>query len=474
LASGCEHIENYLQTDEVRDIAYVSFDVIPSKEDTLTAEDEINEAFQGFKSTNNPIQFTNLNSDVPYMATSYKKGDILNRYIDSVVFVADTGTVFGPYFEEGAYKLARLISNLSVADSVKVRHILIQPDGQKIADLTAAKRIADSLIVEIKKGVDFGAMVLAYSADKGSLPDTGKIDWFTESVNFVQPFKDACFNAKKGEIVKAETEFGVHIIEILDQTTPIKKVKVAFLEIAVEPGSKTFQAQYVKASEFQGLNQKSEDFEKAITEQKLIRRIAPNLTAATQVIPGLENSRELVRWTFNNKVKSISEVFEFGNRYIVATITDIKEKGYMPVEQVKELVRTELIKDKKADQIIAKLKDKDLKNIEALAGLLGTTVQEAQNISFASFQVPGVGFEPQAIATAVAMQPNTNSKPIKGKNGVYVLLNTSLTPAQDVKNVNLEADINRLKSDYMSRAGFQAYEALKKHADVFDLRAKFF
>lgn len=468
-----ENIARYTQ-EEARDIDYITFDVIPTKEDTLLAEDAINKLADDFKVSEDPKQFVNLNSDVSFDPIYYKKGDFLNPEVDSLMFSSDMNTVYGPYIEDGSYKMIRLIERKPLPDSVKVKHILIQPNGQDIADVDRAKEIADSLIQEINNGVDFGALATEYSADQGSAADSGNLGWVTQETNFVEPFKKACFENKIGELTTVESEYGVHIVNVLEQTQEITKVQAAILEFEIQPSQTTYQDIYAKASEFQGLNNNAEKFNKAVKENNLVKRVAPNLTAATQVIPGLPNSRELIRWSFNAEKGQVSEVHEFGDRYVVALLVSVKEKGYAPVELVSDIIKEEIIKDKKAEIILNQIESKDLSKLETLAADLNTTVKEAKNINFTTFQIVGAGYEPAVIAKAVTMEKDQVSKPIKGKNGVYVFKVTSLTPAQDPKANDLTADKNQLLNTLQSRASYQAYDALKKNANIIDKRAKFF
>ena len=130
-------------------------------------------------------------------------------------------SIYGPYIEDGSYKLARLIAVADRPDSVHVRHILLSTGKTRTIEM--ARHQADSLIKLIKSGTPFETLAMANSDDQGSAKIGGDLGWFPEG-RMVVPFNNACFTGKKGDIKTAETTFGVHIIEILGQSKPVQEI----------------------------------------------------------------------------------------------------------------------------------------------------------------------------------------------------------------------------------------------------------
>lgn len=458
---------------ETRDIAYVTFDVVASDKDSADAKAIINDLQSDFANTDEIANFVTSKSDIPYQNIHYSQGDILNKTVDSIMFNSPNGTLYGPYVEGEYYKMARLIKKENISDSVKVSHILIAHRTQ--GDTLTAWNKADSLMNVIKSGIDFGALAVQFSDDQGSAADSGNLGWITERINFIPEFKDACFATAKGQLTTVSTQYGVHIIKVFDKTKEKPKVSVGFLQIEIRPGKETRQAAYMAANQFAGNNTKPSQFEQAVQDNKLVRRVAPNLTSNTRLIPGIENSRELVRWAFDDeKTKTVSDVMEFGDRYVVAALTGIHRQGQAKYESVKEFIRPEVTNNKKAEKIIADIKSKNANNVDALAAQVGQTVKTATNVNFASSQIMGVGFEPAVIAAAAALDQNAVSGPIEGRNAVYVIENTSYTPSQQIQQVNYETDRRQLQNDLRSRASYQAMDAVNKTLNIEDKRVKFF
>ena len=131
------------------------------------------------------------------------------------------------------------------------------------------------------------------------------------------------------------------------------------------------------------------------------------------------------------------------------------------------------MKEKKALKIIENIKARmgETETIEELGTNLGVNIETATGISFNSFSVPGAGIEPQVIAIAVNSDQGILTGPIKGNNGVYVITVTNITNPEET---DLTAILNLLKSTYNSRAGYEAFEALKESADIVDSRSKFY
>jgi peptidyl-prolyl cis-trans isomerase D len=216
-----KHKENYKRT-ALRDVEYVTFDVVPSDEDLKQSEQWINKTKEELATAPNPVEFINLSADSRYVGFFIPLSSIPENLKDWVK-KEDLTSVFGPYVENGSYKLAKLIAVGNRPDSVHVRHILLSTG--KIRTLEIAKHQADSLIKLIKSGTPFETLAIANSDDQGSAKIGGDLGWFPEG-RMVVPFNDACFTGKKGDIKIAETTFGIHIIEILAQSKESLKYNI--------------------------------------------------------------------------------------------------------------------------------------------------------------------------------------------------------------------------------------------------------
>ena len=471
-----DHRKEYEQ-DASRSIQYVTFDVLPSAEDSLDILDwvqRIKEEVAEVEGIEDITSFVNMNADNRYADRYYKSGELSSR-IDSIMFASDSVRVEGPYIENGSHKVARWIGKDDRPDSVQARHILIatSPNG----DSSHIKK-ADSVLNIIKGGSDFALLAGIVSEDQGSAANGGDVGWFIEGT-MVKPFNDTCFTGQVGDIKIAVSQFGAHIIEITDMTKPIRKVKVALIDRRIEPSSKTFSKIYADVNKFAGESRTQETFESNSNEAGLAIREAEALHTSDKQIFGLESPREVIRWAFKVEKGTVSPPFELGNKYVVAVLTSVKEEGFASLEDIQTEMEIATRNKKKAEYIVAKLKENDDQNLEDLAANLSANndefdlmVQQVDRLAFSDFNVPGLGNEPKLIGRIYGTNPNVLSAAVEGKAGVFLFVLEELTAAPE--NQDYSANKTRLNSALSNRSSFEVFNALKKASDITDDRHLFY
>lgn len=469
-----KHKENFKRT-ALRDIEYVTFDVVPSEEDIKVAEQWIMKTKDEFASAPNPVEFINLTADSRYVGFFVPINEV-PIILKDFVKKEDKSSVYGPYMEEGSYKIARLLDAADRPDSVHARHILISAGQTRT--LQQAKTKADSLVKLLKAGSSFETLAKDNSDDQGSLQIGGDLGWFTEG-RMVVPFNNACFTTKKGEIGTVETTFGVHIIEVIERAKNSRKYNIGIIDRKIIASSTTNQRIYSEASLFAGNNDTYEKFNNSIAAQHLNKRVANDVTPQQKTLPGLENPRNLIISLFSaEQGKTVLDnnnqaVFEVSDKYVVAFCTKIQQEGIASVKDVENDIRFILLKDKKAEVISAEFakNNQEGKMLDDIARAMGLNVQEATQINFRSYTVPGAGSEPALIAAASAAKQGVVAGPVKGENGVYMLMVNSVTTPQgeDLKLIQ-----DRLAATFRMRGSYEAYEALRKNANIVDKRYKFY
>jgi peptidyl-prolyl cis-trans isomerase D len=469
-----KHKESYKRT-AIRDIEYVTFDVIPSEEDIKVTEEWIKKTKEEFATSADPVQFINLSADTRYVGFFTPISSVPEN-LKEFAKKEDLSSVFGPYIEDGSYKVAKLIAVANRPDSVHVRHILLSPNQTR--SLEVVKQQADSLIKLIKSGTPFEAVALANSDDKGSSQLGGDLGWFPEG-RMVVPFNNGCFSGKKGDIKTVETTFGIHIIQILDQSKDSRKYNIGIIDRKIMPGSVTNQKAYSEASQFAGQNGTYDKFLKATSASGLTKRVANDVTPLQKTLPGLDNPRSLIMSLYQaEKGKIILDnnqqaVFEVGSKYVIGFCTKAQEDGIAPMKDVENDIRFALIKEKKGDLLSAEfVKNNGAgKTLDDIARTMGLPVQEAKQVNFKSYTIQGAGTEPALIAAASVSKQGVVSGPVKGTNGVYMLSanNVTAAPAEDTKLLR-----ERLTATFQMRGSYEAYEALRKGAKIIDKRYKFY
>lgn len=462
-----EHLQDYNQTAS-RDLEYIVFEVIPSEEDDKMASDWIKRIQGEFESVEDVVPLVKMESDVPFEDRFFMEDDISDSIRD-FVFTAEVGDVFGPYIEEESYRMVKLLETDYRPDSVSARHILLQPDQN--TTMEQVKVFADSLKKMIDNGADFAQLAMVHSTD-GAAQNGGDLGTFAEG-QMVTPFSDACFEGNKGDVMVVETQFGQHIIEILDQGPDVKKVKIAIMSRKVEPSSTTYQNKYSSAVEFAGKNRTYEQFNEAISEHGLTKRYANDLTELQRTLPGLETPREMIRWTFEANLHDISKVFEFNNKYVVACVTNIREEGTPALDDIRNEIELQVKINKKAEKIIEDLSAKiaEASSINDLSLEVNLPAQDARGVSFSSLSIPSVGMEPKVIGAVSQLPQGVISQPIHGNNGVFVVVVNNI---QQSETGNTQFTKDRLSMMRQSRANAEAFQAMREAANISDKRGKFY
>jgi peptidyl-prolyl cis-trans isomerase D len=467
-----EHAYQYTSENDSRKVEYVTFNVLPSAEDLAEIEKEANRIASEFKGKD-------LGEDSTFMALESENGSIMIQNFtkksmivrDSSIFTAAPGTVFGPYNEGAYFKIYKLQGVNSVADSARVRHILVglsdASQKEQKRTMAQAKREADSLLVLIKENkVSFDSLVVNFSDDGGSKSNGGDYGWFDENEGFVEPFKNAGLLGTKGDISVVETQFGYHIIEVLDVSkTRHTSYKVAQIFKLISPSDETNQRVFATANQFAGENNTAELFDKAVVAQKLVPRVADNIIEGEYRVMGLDNAKELVKWAFTANKGDVS-LFTMPDKHVVAKLSGIKNKGVLPLEEVREDVVTKATQQKKANQFIEEFNSKAAgeKTVEAIAAKMGLQVGVAENIVFETSMVEGVGPDNIIVGTTYGTKKGAISKVTAGNQGVFVLAVRDAKTNEENKDLSMEQ--TEMERALGGRTDYEAFNALKELSEI--------
>ncbi len=468
-----KHKEEYKQ-EKTRKIEYITFDVLPSAADNAATQKWVTDSKAEFATVQDNEQYINVNSETRFDPTFFKKEELVPEMAEWA-FAAQQGDIYGPYFENNAYKLAKVDQFKLIPDSVQASHILINP--QTVGGAPQAQALVDSLKKLIENGASFSELAMKYSGDPGSASKGGDLGWFKRK-QMVPEFEAAAFNGEVNKLYVAGTQFGLHLIKPTKKGKETNQVRIAILSRNVEPSTDTYQKIYGEASKFASENPNPENFNKAVLEQKLNKKIAA-LKENDREVVGLESSRQLVRAAFTADKGEIlvnnegSSIFEFGNKFVIGMLAEATEEGNSTFEEAKSLVDLAVRKQKKAELLAAKMKNASSgeSSLESIASKLSTNVNEASGLNFDTYSIPVAGFEPAVVGTVSNLSENKISEPIEGINGVYLAKVTAI-----VKNAgeDLKGEKTRLAQALSYRAGSQAFESLKKLADIEDKRSKFY
>lgn len=455
--------------DEKRAIKYFIVDILPSQDDYQQTEKAITNLKPEFESGSDVADLVNMNSDQPYL-NAYVAVSSLSPELKKFAETAAVNDVEGPFLEDRAYKMYRLMGKEMGPDSIRARHIMLP-----LQDLNRALELTDSLMTVLKKGGDFAALAQQYSVDQNSASKGGELGWFTEETairGIGEDFKNACFNAKPNEYFTIKTLYGMHIAQVTERTANVPKAKIAQMIMTVDPSSQTFNDIYNDLNQFLAINNDLTKFEQAAPEKGYHLMTNNNLTENDYAIGNIRDARNAVRWAFQGKKGEVSQIYEIDNKFLVVAIAGITPKGYTPIEQVEPALKNELMADKKAQIILSELKDKNISTLEDYAGLMKSRIDTAKFVSFNTRRISGMGDEPVLCALAPLAPENQIQGPVQGKNGIYVF--SVYNKITNERPLDVAAEKQQLENSMLYRIMYQSMEVLRNKADIEDYRINFF
>ena len=424
-----EHKSLYKQTPN-RAIAYVAFDIVPSEQDFADAEKMMKDLEEEFKTTEDVSLVVNVNSDINYDGRDYSRETVPAQFRDFAFGSnAKAGQTTDILFENNTYAMARIIKcGYSLPDSVELK--AIAPAGQEDQEL----------------------------------------GWYT-AIELPQNIAEQAFAGKRGGRFTIKQGAGEQTFEIMDISPATPKVKLAILQREVTPSNKTYSALYNKAKQFAAANQSEEALRAAAGEAGLTVYPQYNLQATTENVARLKSSRAIVRWAFEDKRKEgqTSDVFECGDKFVVAALTEINDGEYRSLESVRAELTMEAINNAKAKYISEKLAG--VASLEEAAQITGTQIQSVEKVTLADYRFGNAGAEPAVIGAALALADNTLSEPLKGNMGVYVIKTGIKATAAGEFDADQEKQM--LTARYAYSLPYQAISLMEEKADVDDNRANF-
>lgn len=475
-----KHKALFKQDEASRSISYVAFSAAPGSQDTATTYNQVSKLKTDFQSATDAEAFLARVGTENQYYDSYVLGSKLQvPHADSIKALGE-GSVFGPYLDGKTYTIAKMISHRTMPDSIKVRHILIKTaeKGQPVLPDSIAKKRIDSIAAAIQAGADFNKMVLQFSDDGGSKQKGGVYEFSSQQfAGISKEFAEVAFYGKTGDkkVVKVDNQgySGYHYIEVLDQKKFEPAYKIAYLAKSIEAGQETISNANNNAAQFAANSRDRKQFVDNATKQHLSVLSAADIKKNDFSIPGLGDSRQFVRWVYENKTGDVSEPYEIGDRYIVAVITGSSDKGVMSADQARVTAEPFIINEKKAQKIIA-TKFKGGNTLEAVSQGAGVQVLRIDSAGFTQPAMPNIGNEPKVMGAAFNKTlQNKLSEPIAGNTGVFVIRGEKIYA---VSNLNANVDNLRKQMEMQQRqmGGYRSAEALKKAADIKDNRFDFY
>ncbi|MBQ3717192.1 MAG: SurA N-terminal domain-containing protein [Paludibacteraceae bacterium] len=420
-----QHKPEYKQTPN-RAIKYIAFDIVPSEDDFKAAEELLTRLQDEFKTAEDVSLVVNTNSDIMYDGRDYSEETVPAQFKDfAFAKGAKAGQCTDILFENNTYAMARIMqAGYSLPDSVELKAIVEGGEDQELG-------------------------------------------WF-KADDLPKNIAEPAFAGKRGGRFTVAQGMGEQTYEIMELGKPTPKVKLAILAREVTPSSKTYSAIYNQAKQFIVTNNNAEALETAAQEAGMAVVPQYNLTATTDKIGQLKASRPIVRWAFDAKEGQVSDVFECGQQFVIAALTEVNDGEYRPLDAVRAELTYEATNNAKAAYVAKQLKG--IEKIEDAVEILNQPLQSVERVSLADSRFGNAGMEPAVIGKTLTLAENELSEPIQGNMGVFVVKAGAAN--NTAEEMNVEAEKAQLASRF-AYVPYQAVQLMETNAKVEDNRANF-
>ncbi len=410
------------QAQETRNIKYINVPVVPSSTDRKAIDDQfVQLKAQLQESTDVADVVRKSTSLIPYNGLAVLKSaypqEISSR-LDSIA----VGQTYGPVenVRDNTLNLIKLVGKQQTPDSVQYRRIQVFAQS-----LDEARTRADSIYNALKGGADFEALAKVYG-------QTGEPTWLT-TAQFQNATVDAdsknmietLYTMPLNEVRNLVFTQGNSIVQVLDRKNVVTKYQVAVIKKTIDYSPETRTQIYNKFSSFISANNNAEAIVKNAAKNGYQVLTADDVSTSQHNLLNMRSTREALKWVFDAKEGEVSQMFECGNNgdHLLLLILD-KVNGVgtraLADAQVQEAVKAEVLKDKKAAQIVENLKGvNSLQAAQAKGGKLSTVEQ----ITFAApVFVTETGASEPALSGAVSAtaKGKFSAAPVKGNGGVYL------------------------------------------------------
>lgn len=482
------HATEYTNDEETRELDYAVYNVYPTPGDSAHWKSEVSSIAQEFRTTDDDSLFL-ISNESGYQNAYFDLDQLGNAspVIKGLAPSYEVGQVSEPFIENGRYNSFKLIDKKAVPDSVTARHILKTAIQGNALSFTTAENTIDSLMGVLRnRQNNFGDLAANFSDDQSNKDSGGLIENFTQG-QMVPQFNAVCFfDGKPGNYYKVKTQYGVHLVEIMEQKFNSRepKYKIGVVGKPIIPTKETQDAAYEDVAEIIGANPYWDALKESIQNRPDIDiDVARNVKQNDYIFSNLgggNTSRDIIKWAFNstNDANDVSpnvytytdEVNYFNSKYVITALKGVSPAGPMSVDAARSALEFIVLNKKKGEFLANKIGASA--DISSVASQYNSSVESSAGVSLSSSNVPVLGREPEVIAAAFKTGVNQSSAPIIGNDGVFIVRPTAKSEAAAAPNILSVRSSNTASS--RTAAGFKLFDGLRKAAKVEDKRFTFF